>query len=241
MSRQKYREQDLLVRILTRDFGKITTRAISARKQGAKLSGHLEPFIESDLFIARSKTIDIVAGSNTVQSNARLRQSIAHNAMIGFFANLVDKLTQESDADIGVYEHVRDTLTWFNDHEATAVVLYASLLQLAALLGYHVEWYDCHNCKKRVQAVGVKYHYKLWSVECGDCTTHDHTSPLSAESIKALRFMSEHRYDDVARLAITQESWREIDNVVRSIFRYHLDSNMPSENVFLQMLSTTKS
>lgn len=241
LRRQDYREKDVLVRVLTRDFGKLTARAISARKANAKLSGHLEPFTETDLFFAQSKTIEILAGSNTLVSNQRLRQSLEHNAIASFFLDIVDRLTRDEDVDTLVYDHVRDTLRWFATHDASVLVLHASLLQLAQLLGYAVELYDCHSCKQRIGAVGAKFHYTLWSVECANCTTADHTTPLSADAIKALRFMHEHLLDDVSRLVVTDDVWRDVDHIIRSLFRYHLDGVIPSETVFLQLLTPHRS
>jgi DNA repair protein RecO (recombination protein O) len=241
LRRQEYREQDVLLRILTRDFGKLTARAISARKANAKLSGHLEPFIETDLFFAASKGIDIVAGSNTIESNALLRQSFEHTAVASYFIDIVDGLTRDEDVDVLVYEHVRKALTWFASHPTSLVVLHAALLQLAQFLGYSIELYDCHQCKRRMTSDGAKIHYKLWSLECAQCSSPDHTTPLGVDAIKALRFMHENDFDSVSRLAVTDASWRDIDVVVRALFRYHLDSRVTSEAVFLQLVSTGRS
>lgn len=225
-----------MVRILTKDFGKITTRAISARKHGSKLAGHLEPFIHSDFFIAGSKTIDIVAGSNAITPHLRLRSSLEHAAMAGYFAEVVDRATQEHEVDRELYEHVREFYTWLEEHDAHVFTMYAAVLQLFALLGYRAELYACHQCKQSVTENGTVFHFELWNVQCEDCKSHDQTLSLSAQVIKVLRFLNEHHFSEATKLHLTHEEWKEAHAAIRSMLRYHFDRELNSEPVLLALL-----
>src|SRR3989339_723691 len=232
LKRWDYKERDKMVRILTNDFGKITTRAISARKITSKLAGHLEPFIHSDLFIAHSKTIDIVAGSNTIESHALLRQSLPHNAIANYFAEIIDRFTEERHTDKELFMHVLHFSNWLNVHGANTLVLYAAIIQLFQILRFHVELYRCHSCKQLIGQEGNKFYYALWNVECMNCSSHEETTPLSANVIKILRFLSKQPFDAVAQLRVYDAEWKECDTLIRSILHYHLDKDLRSEPIF---------
>lgn len=236
LKRWDYKEQDRMVRLLTRDYGKITCRAISARKTTSKLAGHLEPFIYTQAFFARSKTIDIIAGSNTVDSFARLRQSMPHYAIAGYFAEIVDRSVQERDPDPAVFEYVRTFLEWQHTHDANTLVFVAAVLQLFTLFGYRMELYKCHQCQKPIKPTGSKFHFQLWNVECVDCHSPEETMPLTAEVIKVLRFILENDFDTSARLHVPEKQWIELHLFLRALLRYHHGTELQSESTFLSLL-----
>jgi DNA repair protein RecO (recombination protein O) len=236
LRRWAYRDRDKMLRILTPDKGKITVRAISARKPAAKLTGHLEPFIYSQLFVARSRTIDILAGSATIDSHATLRHSLPHTALANFYIEALDRFTQEADPDAALFATVRETLAWLNQNPPNALALYAALLRTLRQLGYQLELTTCHVCRRPVTEAEAKLQYKLWSVECAECRSEDETVSLPVPAMKILRFVNTNSPADVARLKVEPADWRVVDGVVRSLVRYHLDGGLRSEPVFLSLL-----
>lgn len=236
LKRWNYKEQDRMVRILTRDNGKITTRAISARKIQSKLAGHLEPFVHANFFIARSKTIDIVAGSSTIHAHARVRQSLSHIALAHYFSDVVDMATQERDVDPALYEHVRRFYDWLDESSAHILGLYAALLQLFSIIGYRLELYECHACKKSIQPTGNKLHLQLWNMECVDCRSTDETLPIEEHTIKLLRFLLEQPLSEMPKIKMEQNQWTALHYAVRSLVRYHFGREIRSEEAVFQLL-----
>lgn len=242
LKRWDHGEQDKMVRLLTLERGKLTTRAISARKVQSKLAGHLEPFIESDLFIARSKSIDILAGSVIRRDNRHIRHSILHSAMASYVVEVVDRVLDDRQPDVAVYHHVRDFLEWFDTHDANLLVVYGMILKLFATVGYRSEFYRCHQCKDPVAAGnGNKFHFKLWNVECVNCATEDHTVQLSIESIKVLRFLLERTYDETARLHLAAGDWSAVHQFMRQLLLYNIERELKSEPVMHTLLLHTTS
>ncbi len=236
LKRWDYKEQDRMVRLLTRDFGKITCRAISARKLESKLAGHLEPFIHTQAFFARSKTIDIIAGSNTITANERLRQSLSHYASAGAFVEIVDRWVQERDTDVPMFDHVRAFLHWLNTHNANAIVFVGAVLQMFEMLGYCLGLYRCHRCQQLVTPVGITFHLQLWNVECADCRDHEETIPLTEELLKSLRFLMENDFDTIARLRISTQTWEDLYRFLRTLIHYHTGAELRSDVIFSALL-----
>lgn len=240
LKRWSYKDADRLLRILTRDYGKLTARAISARKANSKLAGHIEPFICADLFFAASKSIDILAGSVILNAHVRIRQSVEVLSIASVFSEVLDAHTQERFVDHALYDFVRDFFEWLNIHPSNLLVLYAAVIQLFSVLGYHIELYHCHRCKRAVPYEPAQFHLQLWTIECSACRVSDgDVLSLRAPMIKILRFLHQQSFDQIAKLRLQPHEWEETDRVVRSIVRYHSDRPLKSEPVLLSMFATS--
>lgn len=236
LKRWNYKDQDKMVRLLTRDYGKLTTRAISARKITSKLAGHLEPFIYADFFIARSRTIDIVAGSNTLAPHTQLRESLPHAAVANFFSEIIDRFTQEQEKDAALFEHVHGFYAWLNNSTPHLLGLYAAIIQLLSILGFRLELYTCHACNNPITPEGTKFNFKLWSVECVNCKSSDETMFIHENTIKALRFIHEHSLEESTKLHIPIAQWQEFTQLIHALLRYHLDTPLKSETILFTLL-----
>lgn len=242
LDRWNFKDYDRMFSILTREKGKITARAISAQKFSSKLAGHIEPFVHSQLFFAKSKSIDILAGSVIIHPHISVRGSLPKMGMASVFCEVVDRFTQEHFVDDALFEHLRGFLSWLDAHpgDGNVLVLYAALIQLFAVLGYHIELYHCHHCKRAIPYEPVKFHYELWALECSRCSTSGEVALLSPAVVKVIRFLHERPFDLVAKLTLRDAEWREVDAFVRSLLRYHLEAPLKSESVMIALLSTGK-
>lgn len=236
LRRDPHRDFDLRLKILTPDQGKIFVRAISAQKPGAKLRGHLEPFMHTDIFVAESRTIDIVAGSSTLAAYNTLRSSLPHNSVASMFTEVVDQFTEEGEPDSDLFSHVLDFFAWLNKGPANMLAFHSATLKFLALLGYHVELYQCHQCKRQIEnEQGNKLHFQMWSVECSSCKNADEVMRLSVDTIKTLRFLDTASYDSAVSLKLSQEQWAHVHTALSQLLRYHMDYPLRSEHVFLQV------
>lgn len=235
LKRWDYKEQDRMVRVLTKDRGKITTRAIGARKITSKLSGHLEPFIHTDLFIARSKTIDIIAGSNTIHCHAQLRHSLLHGAIASYACEVIDRWTEERHRDSELFEHVRRWLTWCDDHPPRLSVLIGGVVQTLGLLGYRLELFTCARCQTPIPAQETRFHYQLWSVLCPSCAIDGDVIVLPVDTIKVFRFLLQNDFDTMAKLQLSSRNMENFFSVVHSLMDYHLHKELRSEALLRQI------
>lgn len=99
-------ELDRLLFVYTRGYGKISLRAISARKKESKLRGLLEPFTRGQFVLAKSKTIDIVTDFEVADSFPYLHKNLENLAYAYYFSELIDKLITHAEADEDVWRLV---------------------------------------------------------------------------------------------------------------------------------------
>lgn len=94
---------DRLLTIYTRNYGKISVRAISARKKESKLNGLLQSFTRGHFLLAKSKTIDIITDLSVINSYHYLHSHLANLGYTFYFAELIDKLIPAPERDENVW------------------------------------------------------------------------------------------------------------------------------------------
>jgi DNA repair protein RecO (recombination protein O) len=99
-------ELDRLLFVYTRGYGKISARAISARKKESKLRGLLEPFTRGQFLLAKSKTVDIVTDFEVIDSLSCLHRNLENLAYAYYFSELIDKLISSPERDEDIWRLV---------------------------------------------------------------------------------------------------------------------------------------
>lgn len=90
---------DRLLSIYSRSYGKISVRAISARKKESKLRGYLEPFAYANFLLAKSKTIEILTDVEPLDNFSYLHKNLESLAYAYYFSELIDKLVVAPERD----------------------------------------------------------------------------------------------------------------------------------------------
>ena len=92
-------DTDRLLTVYTQKLGKILVRAKGIGKKESKLKSMIEPFNVCEFTLAKSKTIDVLAGGYPIKEFIVLRQNLESLALAIYFAELVDKLIAAPERD----------------------------------------------------------------------------------------------------------------------------------------------
>lgn len=238
LRRWNHREQDRGVRLLTRYYGKWTTRVISARKNTSKLAGHIEPFMVTNVFIVESRTIDILAGSAIVATYAQLRQDLQKSAIANYFCELVDTMTRERQRDVALYDYARQFLQSLNDHDATLAMLHYGIINLFSLLGYDLQFSHCVKCQRPLDETrdrGVYFSFALSGCLCVVCASKENEAPLQPVTLHALQAIARCTMNTVHVLQQSSVPSRNVHRFLCALIAYHLNHPLRSDAVLLDM------
>jgi len=90
---------DRLLTVYTEKFGKILVRAKGIGKKESKLKSLIEPFNIYEFSLAKSKNIDVLAGSYLIKEFIYLRQNLENLSLAIYFTELIDKLVVAPERD----------------------------------------------------------------------------------------------------------------------------------------------
>lgn len=208
LSSYPYREYDRIVSFFSEDYGRIDARARGSRKLASKLAGHLEPFIETELLLARGRHWDILAGSRTVSPQALLRERLELSAAAAVCCEAIKHIAKPLAPDARVWRLLRGTLAVLGDFPGQDTV-YRFLWRLAALSGFAPEIKKCIHCRRRVNE--GYFSREGGGALCADCRGRD---PLAVKMASRDLAALDGRQDNLSAPAreIIIGWWRAVVN-----------------------------
>jgi len=130
-------EFDRLITVYTKEFGKLAVKGKSVRKNQAKLKGHLELFLLSDLMIAPGKGFDIITSAETIKSFPYLHQNLNHLLASHYFSELIDKLIAGPEKDDNLWQLIVSSFEQLNQKESDIKIIASNFEdKLLQILGY---------------------------------------------------------------------------------------------------------
>ena len=131
LKKEEWNEADLLVTVLSEDFGKIRLLAQGARKHGAKLQGHLEPGSRSDLSFVIGRNGSRLTTARLGNFFLPIRQSFMKLQALQTILLLLDgNLLEERDRASELFRLVRltfEALGAARDHAANRITAWFTI------------------------------------------------------------------------------------------------------------------
>ena len=223
--RQKpFREHDSIVVLFGRVHGKLEVLARGAKKSNAKQAGHLEPFSEVDVMIAKGKSLDKLAVAKILDPHAALRKRLSMLAVCGAFCDLVDRLTRPGQADPLIYDLLDEALGLAQATEAepsperSRLLFAAASLKLLDLLGYALHMDRCIACRQPL-ADPCAFVSDAGGFLCSTCLRERRRDFPKAEqlphhALSILRFLRLKPLKNVLGLTATTEIFAAASSVV---------------------------
>lgn len=241
LRRRDMGEADRLLTVFTRDHGKVLLLAKGVRRQASRKAGHLEPFTQVDLLVARGKSLDIITQAETIKAHRHLREDLWRSSWAYYVAELADAFSQEADPNAPLFDLLSDTLDRLENETidlALAVRYYE--LHVLALAGYQPQLFRCVQCDAL-----LKPEVNFLSIERGGCLCPQHgahrpdTVALPLPVLKVLRFLQTRDWEQVAALQLSADTAAQAEEVLGRYIVYHLERGMRSTK-FLKELSTAR-
>lgn len=235
LRRKPFREADRLIVVLTPDRGKLELIARGAAKIKSKLAAHLEPYVQTQLLIARGKNFDTIAASTVSHRPVRLALSLVRKAWVDYTAELLERVIQERQGDQLIYALTRTTWGQFErltvtkkrDYYRGFLFLVAFVIKLMSRIGYQPGLHRCVVCQRRLQPDGNIYYFSLGGLVCRRCQTSADRQgsrlALSGAAIRILRFVLRQPYSSIQKLTVTLEQLAEVKTFSDKYVAYHID------------------
>ena len=222
-------EADRLLTVFTPDLGKLRWLAKGVRKITSRKSGHVELFMLTDVLVARGRTWDIISQSEVVEAYRHLREDLDKISQAYYLAELLDRFTEEHDANAPLLELLALTLARLSHLDDTFLVLRFFEMHLLSLTGFQPQLHFCVACEEPLEPVENYFHYVDGGVLCPE---HGQVRP-NAESIplavlKVLRFLQTETWEKVARLQLAAATRQQVETLLLSYITFTLERQLKS-------------
>jgi len=226
--RSEIGEADRLLTLYTPHRGKLRVIAKGVRKPTSHLGGHVEPFAQTMMLLAKGQNLDIVTQSETIAANRHLRESLEGVSHAYYMAELLDRLTPDNSENFPAYRLLADALALLDGRAEPHILTRWYELQMLDIMGYRPELQQCVECRSPLEPVVNAFVPALGGVLCPACKRIGVARDLSVTAFKVLRLMQRSTWEEVARVRITPPVAAEIERTLRGYVNYVLEHELRS-------------
>lgn len=228
-------DNDRLIRLFTREHGKVGVVARGVRRAGSKRTGATEIFTHARVLLAPGRNLDVLQQVEVIESFPILRGALDLLARATYLCELWDRFLDEREPADAAFDVLLSALRGLMQTGIQAdSAVHAAELRLMAERGYAPELRVCVRCTGLVS--GGAFSPALGGVLCRSCryAARD-TSPLCDEAITAMYAWLMGGPERAGEITVSGPAMHEIDRCMRWYVRRHAERDLRSAE-FLELL-----
>lgn len=241
LRRIDYGDTDLILSFLTRETGKASAIAKSAKKSVKRFGGILEPFSLLQVVWKQGRGgLPILQEASLRSAFFHIRGDIRKTAYASYWTELVHEYAEEGAPQDSLYGLLCYTLHSLDTGAAPAAVL-SILFQMhfATLSGFRPELGRCNRCGTEVAAMPTSrlvFDIPRGGIVCGGCrSASSGETVLSKGTLKQLLWTGRGEYHLACRVRFSDSAIRESLSLLETFIPYHLGKR-PKSLTFLQTI-----
>jgi DNA repair protein RecO (recombination protein O) len=230
-------EADRIVALYTRQLGK--TRAIvkGARKVASRKAGHLEPFTQVKLQLAKGRDMLLVTQADTVAAYLPLRENLELTGQTSYIIELLDRFTY--DEGVGnpvIFELLTATLRRLASNVDPWLAIRYYEMRLLDQLGFRPKLFECAHCGREIVAENQFFSYGAGGVICpSSARTEPDLKPISVEALRYLRHFQRSTFENASRARPPAEAAQETESLMQGYFAYLLERELKTPGFLRQI------
>ncbi len=225
----KLGEADRILTLYTPALGKIQGVARGVRRPKSKLAGHLELLTYSQVSFARGRNLDVIIGSQTIESFLPLKSDLTLTSCALYLAELVEQFTVEHVENQPLFVLLLATMHQLAQGGGRELALRHFELHLLDLSGYRPELMECAACHESLKPVANYFSPQSGGALCPACRVNQpFTYPMSLNALKVLRWLQASELGAVAKLKVDGALARELEMLLRAYLKCLLERDLKS-------------
>ena len=243
LHRRSYGDYDFILTMLTREQGKRTLIAKSARKSTKRFPGILEPFADLEIVYrwSKNKGLPVLEEAVLLRPFGGIRGNIIKTAYASYWSELVSLWVEEGQVLTRVYDLLEFALTALSEDELPAALLSIMFqMRFIGQEGLQPVLERCACCQAEIERMSQQHFcvdLTRGGIICGQCPIHQKPGPLrlSKGTLKQLQWVIEGDLVKARRVRFGREALVEATRFVEIYVPYHV-GRVPKSLQFLQQV-----
>lgn len=203
--------------LYTPEYGKLKGVAMGAEKIKSKVAGHLQPFVISEVMVARGRSVDRIAQARLEQPFNALTGQYALYMLASYVLEVVERLAKEGVGDrylwdelVAILHELNDQGAWaFDDHAHFHLLVRLFAFRVLDRLGYRPELRHCVSCGKIVTQQALFFSVLQGGLLCSTCfPAYVEGQPISESCVKLLRACLDRPLAQAGRIVCSEQDSR---------------------------------
>jgi len=225
----EYGEADRILTLFTHQRGKIKAIAKGVRKIRSHKAGHLEPFTNVNLFLAKGRNLDIITQAETVNPHMGLREDLQRVGYASYVVEFLDRFTYEEGQNVAMFRLLEETLTRLETQSNLETVVHYYEVRLLDLLGFRPQLYECIDCSEAILPQDQYFSPLVGGVVCPKCArARSEVLPVEKDVLKYFRHLQRSKWGQVEEIIIPALVEKKLAHLVESYLTYLLERKLNS-------------
>jgi DNA repair protein RecO (recombination protein O) len=242
LRRRSYGDYDLILTVLTRDCGKQTLIAKSAKKSTRRFAGILEPFAGLDIVfrLGRSKGMPVLEEAVLTRTFDPLRSDILKTAYASYWVELIALWLEEKLERSDVYHLLVFALTSLSEDRMPAAMLNILFqMRFIGQEGLKPVLEHCACCQKDIHSLAQQQFcidLKKGGIVCDHCPSQaPNRLHLAKGTLMQLQWMVNGSLAKAQRVRLGPKALAEAARFLEAFVPYHIGRS-PKSLSFLQQI-----
>ena len=234
---REFGEADRILTLYTLEKGKLQAIAKGVRKPKSRKAGHLEPFTQVSLQLAKGRNFEVITQAETIRNFDAIRKDLKLTAKAAYVLELLDRFTYEEGENRALYNLVVETLARLDDGISPGLVVHYYEVHLMDILGFKPQLQQCVVCGAAIQPEDQYFSAKLGGVVCPNSLSGDPSAwSVSMNALRYMRFFQRSPWPQVKNRTIPEEVDRELSKLIEKYLTYLLEYSLKTPG-FLDAVS----
>ena len=227
----EFGEADRMIKLFTLDKGKITAISKGIRKIRSRKAGHLEPFTQVDLFLAKGRNLDIITQAETIDAHLGIRDDLQRVAYASYIMEVLDRFTYEEGENASMFKLLENTLSRIEDRTNLETGVHFFEIRLLDLLGFRPQLFECIDCSEKIIDQDQFFSPLAGGVACPKCGgVRPEALAINQDVLRYFRHLQRSKWRAVKELVIPEKIESELADLIERYLTYLLERKLNSSD-----------
>lgn len=221
-------EADQLLTLYTREQGMVRALAKGARKITSRKGGHLQPFTQITVQLAKGRDLLIVTQVETVNAFLPLHDNLEKTGYAAYVIELLLRFSYEAEGgNPTLFKLVIETLGRIEKETDSWLAVRYYEMRLLDAVGFRPQLFECANCRREILPEDQLFSFSAGGVICPRCGQGlPNLAQISMETLKYLRHFQRSSYRDASRAQPSLTAQKEAEVLMQGYFTYQLERGL---------------
>lgn len=232
----RYKENDLILTLFTRKYGRVSAISRGAQRQKSKLLPISQIFSYNNYVLKKNGDMFTISQGDSIKSFFNISSDIEGFSYASFIVKLVDNNIIEGQPNNRLFELLVQTLFILSeDYEDKMYIFDIFVLKFIDFLGYRPQVTSCTRCGSKDVDFSV-FSIEEGGIVCRDCVQKDEfLIKLDKTTISLMQYILNNDIILCSKAKVSKVLVRELFKILKMYLRYHF------ENINFKSLDILKS
>lgn len=232
--RTDYGENNKIITIYTREWGKVGVMARGANKPNSRFSAVTQLFYYGYFLVQRSSGLGSLSQGESISSFRQIRENIMSTAYASYIIELLDKGTDEKKPNPFLFELLYQSLFSINEGYDPEVITAIFEMKMLDVLGIPPVLNSCASCGET--EADFSFSIREGGFLCHRCShKDDYRFPISNQIVKLLRIFYYFDLSRLGNISLKEDTKKELKMVIDAYYEEYSGLHLKSKKFIQQM------